>query len=244
MVINYPLINRSERFITKSITELAKDSLSKTNLSKKTANIQTIMDMLPAGNRRTVGNTSIAGPTFSNKSMEELKALKDAGITDIVDFRAEATPEFSERCQHLGFNFTNFPLELMSNFSSSNIFIPNGNARTKVSDNFVKNLKNFFEIVNKGNVYMGCKYGVHRTNTGVLLNYLLNPKQYPAPKMLNIDGENKKTLINQTINGVMKIIRRLSPEQRAELQIANDFEKNIFPKKIGNLLAENRSTIQ
>lgn len=203
-------------------------------------NFQGIKNIIPTFFRK-IGNNCVAGPVLSMQSVENLGLLKECGIKTIIDFRAEASKEYQQLCKQFGFKYVSFPIDLVGNFMNSTIFIKQAvGTRAKVSDEFVKNLKKFFKEVDKGNAYMGCRYGVHRTNTGVLLNYLLNPNEYPPPVIMKIDGEQINNLTNQSLNAIKKIIHRLSPEQKKELNISDDFLSNLYLKKIAKLKEINR----
>ena len=233
------LRNKSAASNSVSIFENATNGV-KSIVESSEINFQRIKSIIPTFSRK-IGKNSVAGPMLSIQSPENLGLLKECGIKTIIDFRAEASKEYQQICKQFGFKYVSFPLDLVGNFMNSKIFIKQAvGTRAKVSDEFVKNLKFFFKEVDKGNAYMGCRYGVHRTNTGVLLNYLLNPNEYPPPVIMKIDGEQINTLTNQSLNAIKKIIRRLSPEQKKELNIPDDFLSNLYLKRIAKLKEINR----
>lgn len=233
------LRNKSVISNSVSVFENATNSVKSIAQSNE-INFQGIKSIVPTSFRK-IGKNCVAGSMSSIQSPENLKLLKENGIKTIIDFRTEASKEYQQLCKEFGFKYISFPLDLVSNFLHSSIFIKQAaNTRAKVSDEFVKNLKKFFKEVDKGNAYMGCMYGVHRTNTGVLLNYLLNPNECLPPVIMKIDGEQINNLTNQSLNAIKKIIHRLSPEQKKVLNISDDFLSNLYLKKIAKLKETNR----
>ena len=96
--------------------------------------------------------------------------------------------------------------------------------------------------MNRGHAYIGCQYGVHRTNAALVYNYVLNNpngKSFASPSIARINGDRD---INNTINflfrKVWKTLKVMSPEEKAELKILGDkselFEKYIL-RKVGEL---------
>ena len=196
-------------------------------------------------NLRKIGNGIISGPTLEGKP-QLLSQIKDAGIHTIVDFRSEATPLIEEECKNLGLKYFKFGL--------NNTICDRKPLR--VSSNFAQKLKEFIEIMNQGDAYIGCRFGIDRTNSGLLFNYFFNPQssKFNIPKLFpgtfekccDIDTSIKKRMpkelintINKTIRKVQQAIDRITPEQRAELGIPENrkerFDK-LFKEKIGELI--------
>ena len=197
-----------------------------------------IIKELNIPNYRMVNSTSISGGTFSNRSILDLSELKSCGIETIIDFRGEAQQSFADSCKRLGLNYFNFNLNNVINMTNPEYFIPKKNERTMISDKFVSKLKDFFDLVNRGNAYIGCQFGVDRTNVGLVLNYLMNPKTETAPTILTWPYEKKKMIANKNIKVVKKIIKRLTPEQKQYLGIPEDYS-SILQERIYRLLDKN-----
>jgi len=197
-----------------------------------------IIKELNIPNYRMVNSTSISGGTFSNRSILDLSELKSCGIETIIDFRGEAQQSFADSCKRLGLNYFNFNLNNVINMTNPEYFIPKKNERTMISDKFVSKLKVFFDLVNRGNAYIGCQFGVDRTNIGLVLNYLMNPKTETAPTILTWPYEKKKMIANKNIKVVKKIIKRLTPEQKQYLGIPEDYS-SILQERIYRLLDKN-----
>lgn len=168
---------------------------------------------------RILENGNLSGATFATKDPAQLVKLKEAGIKRIVDFRNEASQGFEQLCKDLDIEYLRFPLDNTRN-------IP-GRVRLgiDVTDDFVKNLKKYIDMVNKGQTYQGCHFGIDRTNLGLTLNYLLNPKATKAPKLLSWDNYTVGNIVNRTTKSVKKIIKKLTPEQRKMLGLPDDYER-------------------
>lgn len=178
---------------------------------------------LMISNYRVVNSTSVSGATFSNRSIIDLKSLKEMGIDTIIDFRGEAMSDFAMLCEKAGLKYYNFNLNNVNNMTNPEYFVREDNERIKVTAAFVEKLKKFFDMINEGNVYMGCQFGVDRTNIGLFLNYLMNSNVENAPTIITWPYERKKTVANKNIRIVRNIIKRLTPEQRKQLGIPEDY---------------------
>ena len=188
-----------------------------------------------AKNLRPVGNSCVSGATLEG-NIAGLRKLKAAGIDTIVDFRSEASSIFGQTCKTEGFDYMLFPIgHTRSGLSGKSVSIEN-----IISDEYVEQLKKFIETVNEKNVYMGCHYGIDRTNLGLVLNYLLNPKAAP-PKIVTWGDFRTKSVINRTLKKARKIIKKMTPEQRQKLGLDENYNE-LFQQKINSLLALNLYT--
>lgn len=189
-------------------------------------------------NFRTVNPTSVSGGTFSVRSDIDLKSLKEAGFKTVVDFRGEATNDFADRCKQQGLNYFHFNLNNVINMTNSDYFVREKNEKIKISPKFIEKLQEFFKIIKEGNVYMGCQFGIDRTNIALFMNYLMNPVVDNAPTVLTWPYERKKTVANKNIKIVKKIIKRMTPEQRMQIGIPEDYHL-MLQNRIFDLLRKN-----
>lgn len=181
-------------------------------------------------NLRTISSKCFGGSSFSS-CVDKLDDLKKLGIKRIVDFRAEATLDFAEACKGKGFEYLNFPISSTTKSTRKGF-------SCVVDDDFFANLKKYISMVNKGDTYVGCQFGLDRTNVAVMLNYLLNPKA-PVPKIMSWGQYDKKNVINNLLNTVRrKFIKKLTPEQIKELGLPADYNPYL-QKRIAELLKEN-----
>ena len=157
---------------------------------------------LGAKNLRRVGINCFSGATFEGSNIN-LNKIKDAGIKTIIDFRSEASKDFALECKNAGIEYKLFPLGHTKANPLSQI---NENI---VSEDFVKGLKEIIDTINEGNVYMGCRYGIDRTNLGLVLNYLLNPKASTPPMILTWGDFRTKSVINKTLKVARKMIKKI-----------------------------------
>lgn len=192
---------------------------------------------LQISNYRIVDRTNMSGSTFADKT-EKLKGLKDFGIKTIIDFRGEAGSFFAQECKKNKIKYYNFNLNNVQNLTNPEYFIHKKNEKFQITDKFVDKLLEFFKLVNKGKAYIGCQYGIDRTNMGLTLNYLMNPEADFPPRILTWPYEKKKQIANKNIKAVKKIIKHLSPEQKQKLNITEDYSL-VLKEKIYNLLVRN-----
>ena len=186
-------------------------------------------------NLRPVGNSCVSGATLEG-NIKGLRQVKAAGIDTIVDFRSEASSIFEQTCKAEGIDYILFPLgHTRSGLSGKSAQIEN-----IISDKYVEKLEKFIKAVNEKNVYMGCHYGIDRTNLGLVLNYLLNPKA-TAPKIITWGDFRTKSVINRTLKTARKIIKKMTPKQRQKLGLDENYNE-LFQQKINSLLALNLYT--
>ena len=189
---------------------------------------------------RQVNDNVIAGETFANKSIEDLRILKDSGIKTIIDFR-EYDETYKIMCESIGLKYESCPLIHISDLSKQKLF--SGTKNQIVSNEFVKNLKKLLDLVKEGNVYMGCHYGIDRTNFAIILEYLFNNSLTSRiPRILPSDIGSSRTLLNRNLDLIRKIVKRLSPEQKNYLGIDDNFE-NVLKLKIREIVIANKEVL-
>ena len=189
---------------------------------------------------RQVNKNVIAGETFANKSIEDLKLLKDKGIKTIIDFR-EHDEAYKIMCESIGLKYESCPLIHISDLSKQTLF--SGPYNQTVSNDFVKNLRKLLDLGKEGNVYMGCNYGIDRTNFGIILEYLFNSSSTSKiPRILPSDMGSSRTLLNRNLDLIRKIVKRLNIEQKACLGIDDNFD-NLLKSKIRDIVIANKKPI-
>lgn len=183
-----------------------------------------IIQELGISRLRILENGNLSGGTFATRDPAHLVRLKEAGVKRIVDFRNEAGEAFEKLCKELDIEYLRFPID--------NTRVIPGRERMgmAITDDFVKELKKYIEMVNKGQTYQGCHFGIDRTNLGLTLNYLLNPKATKPPILLSWGDYSLGNVVNRTTKSVKKIIKKLTPEQRKMLDLPEDFEKYLMER--------------
>ena len=161
---------------------------------------------------RVLGAKTYSGETLEN-SPDKLKKLKELGINTVVDFREEAFDTYKNLCSQNGLEYFQFPLKHSANF----------NVKEGVSDEFVDNMKRFFEIFNQGNAYMGCKFGIDRTNLALMMNYLVNPEVHMIPEITAWGGDSLKNVINKNQKIIEKLCKSLTPAQKEKLELSSEY---------------------
>lgn len=176
-------------------------------------------------NLRSVTHNIVAGPTLETYP-NVLAALKQDGIATIVDFRGGTQPLIQEGCKKAGLRYFNFDF---------NHAVSQGKDAIPAVDGFIEQLKQFFGVMNKGNAYVGCQYGIHRTNAALIYNFILNnnDNKYPVPQILrNLEDKNTNNMINFFVRKVWKTVRTMSPSERSAFNISGITLKDIWENVI------------
>ena len=191
-------------------------------------------------NLRILGLNTVSGSTFETRVPADFEALRRIGVHSIVDFRADASEKIGNKCVAAGIQYKNFPLDNVLTLQNPNYFYLDKVGKLRVTDKFVKELKNYFEIMDSENSYVGCQYGIDRTNVGLVLNFLLNPKvKHGAPEILTWPGERRKSVINRNTKVIKKILKALTDEQKQFLGLS--LENNDYTnRQILKLLQKNK----
>lgn len=194
-------------------------------------------------NLRIADANIISGETFESRTMEDLSKIKSLGIDTIVDFRADGSEILKKKCKNTGIQYLKFPLDNVLSLNNSSYFKMSKDNKRYVTDEFVEKLKKFFKVMNTAKAYVGCQYGIDRTNMGLSLNYILNSKfKGHAPEILTWPGERKKTIVNKNTKVIKKILKALTPKQkeRLGLKVENNDEIN---DRIISLVQKNKQKI-
>ena len=195
-------------------------------------------------NIRTVTPNIISGSTFEALSTADFTSLKKIGVDTIVDFRSDGSELLKNKCRTSGIGYLKFPLDNVLTLDNPKYFVKAEKSvdhKRHVTNDFINELKQYFQVMNKDNAYVGCYYGIDRTNMGLTLNYLLNPKAYPAaPEILTWPGERKKSTINKLTKIIKKILKSLTEEQRQSLGLSIN-DNNYTNSQILKLLRRNNN---
>ena len=157
---------------------------------------------------RRLDTKTYSGETLENRP-EILNKLRSYGIKTVVDFRSEAGNNYKKECENAGLEYFQFPLSHTKSFSQD----------VEINDEFVCKLKKLFEVFNRGDAYLGCKWGIDRTNLGLMLNYLLNPTEHIAPEIIAWGGDSEKTIVNKSKKVADNILKKLTPEHKKTLEM-------------------------
>ena len=199
--------------------------LTLANLKSRTSLNKALINEIKIKNLRFHEKNSISGGTLENNHISDFYKLKFAGIDTVISFHSEASKKYEEKCKQVGLKYYNFPMEHSYKTSSSKT-----NEPLVVSNIFVKDLKNFIQIYNQGNVYMGCNFGIDRTNLALTFNYLLNPKAKKPPEIISWDEFKPKNLLNRTIKFTKKRIKKFNDYQKKIINLPKNLHEVIYPK--------------
>lgn len=182
------------------------------------------IDNLKIKNYRCLSSNTISGETFSYRQLSDLKRLHNAGIDNIIDFRAEAQNDFGKICRKEGLKYLAFPLDTLWCKDKSPYFCTRKDGKKIATKNLVDKLAAFIAIIKNGNTYMGCHYGIDRTNIGAILNFLFsNSDNIVTPQILNWPEQSKKSVINKDFKIIKRILKSLTKEQKQRLNIPDNF---------------------
>lgn len=188
------------------------------NLQVDSAKLFKKIKELNIPNLQQINDKGFRGESLSaEKNQKFLKQIKNYGINTIIDLRtADYTEKYSKRCQELGFKFYHIPID-------SKI----------VSDReIINSLPILFERMEKGNFYIACAQGKHRTDIAIALNYLFNPKYKGEPPVMYGHVENGKMRIQDIFTRANSIYKELTTEDKAMLGWNKEFEEGFKQRKI------------
>lgn len=222
----------------KNLAQLEQDTVQFTQNFQKGIDATVLRD-LNVRNLRLLNTRTVSGGTFERRPLEDLKTLKDAGIETIIDFRTEGSGEMAKKCTSTGLNYFNIPLDDVRERTNARYFVRSKGKPTIIKPEFIKALKQYFELMNSSTCYVGCHYGIDRTNMGLMLNYFFNPKYEDIPpKIIHWPGETQKNILNRNIKSIKKIFKSLTPEQKRELGLPEKYE-DALRDKISRLVEHN-----
>ncbi len=162
----------------------------------KSFNLQKISS-LNIPNFCITNHNGVRGETLSSpKNRKFLRPLKNNGISTIIDLREKySSSKFEDLCSEYGFEYFKFPIDAFE--------IPD--------EMIIANLPKLFKLLNKGNYYIACAQGLHRTDIALAMNYAFNPEAKIPPFLIgHIRGDRLKTDdINRRLNSIYK---NLSPD--------------------------------
>ncbi len=221
-----------------ALAPLESDTFELSTKLPKTINHRAIRD-LNIRNLRILNEQMVSGGTFERRPLQDLYLLKQAGIETVIDFRTETSGTMAKKCKSTGLKYLNIPLDDVRERSNPRYFIRTKGKTTVVKPEFIKSLKEYFELMNTTNCYVGCHYGIDRTNMGLLLNYFFNSKYDSIPpKIIFWPGEGYKNVLNRNLKSIKKIFKSLTPEQKKELGLPEKYE-DALKEKIQRLIKQN-----
>ncbi len=144
-----------------------------------------------------------------------LPSVKQAGIKSIIDLKTvDYTPKYTEQLEKNSLKYFHFPIDA-SNIEDREI---------------IDNMSEFFKIINKGDFYIACAQGLHRTDIALALNYIFN-KDETNPPVLYGHLEKSNVRCCDIFKRTNSIFKNLTEDDRKKLGLENFDEKQYKLKK-------------
>lgn len=131
-----------------------------------------------------------------NAIQKKLKKLSDCGIESIIDLRSANTcnKEIKKIVRDTGINYFNFPIEELSG--------------KKCTDNFLDKITGLFEIINKGDFFIGCANGESRTDLTLGINYTCNAEAKKIPTLKWLYTSNPDMNLRTNLKQIHKLVAK------------------------------------
>lgn len=167
-------------------------------------------------NLQLTGNHGVRGETLSSsKNYKYLSKLKENGIYTIIDLRtADYTEKFKAKCSKFGLNYFHIPID----------------EKTTSDREILDSLPIFFEQLAKGNFYIACAQGRHRTDIALALNYLFNPTASIVPIMYG-HIKSGKFRCQDIFTRANSLYKSMTIDDKAKFGWTEQFEKNFSTRK-------------
>ena len=188
------------------------------NLKINNSNYFNKIKELNIPNLKQIDNNGFRGESLSaGRNAKYLKQIKKCGIDTIIDLRtADYNKKYDKKCKFLGFNYFHIPID----------------SKTVSNREIINNLPILFERLEKGNFYIACAQGKHRTDIAIALNYLFNPKYKGKPPVMYGHVENGKMRIQDIFTRANSIYKELTPQDKTMLGWNKEFDKSFKQRKI------------
>lgn len=180
----------------------------------------------PIADLAPVYDKGVRGRTMSGRGNNWLLAkVRDAGVRTIIDLRtADHTDRYDRNVTEAGLEYHNIPVD----------------SRNTDVHQIIASLPKLFELMDRGNFYMACAMGRHRTDIAIALYYVFHPsvtcEEVPEMRGHRENGRFRCEDIAARLNSVM---RNMTPEGLAALGLPLGYEKE-FRRRKQRLFALNR----
>lgn len=179
-----------------------------------------IVDLAP------VYDKGVRGRTMSGRGSNWLLAkVRDAGVEVIIDLRtADHTDRYDRSVAEAGLEYHNLPID------SKNMNV----------HQIIDSLPQLFGLMDRGNFYMACAMGRHRTDIAIALYYVFHPS-VPFEDVPEMRGhrENGRFRCGDIAARLNSVMRNMTPEGLAALGLPPGYE-NEFRRRKQRLFDLNR----
>ena len=146
-----------------------------------------------------------------------LVKVRDAGIRTIIDLRtADHTDRYDRNVTKAGLEYHNIPVD----------------SRNTDVHQIIASLPKLFELMDRGNYYMACAMGRHRTDIAIALYYVFHPS-VPSEEVPKMRGhrENGRFRCEDIAARLNSVMRNMTPEGLAALGLPPGYEKEFRRRK-------------
>lgn len=173
-----------------------------------------IVDLAP------VYDKGVRGRTMSGRGSNWLLAkVRDAGVKVIIDLRtADHTDRYDRNVAEAGLEYHSLPID---------------SKNTDVHQ-IIASLPRLFDLMDRGNFYMACAMGRHRTDIAIALYYVFHPSVpfEDVPEMRGHRNVEKKLFRCDDIAGRLNsVIKAVTPDELATLGLPADYEVEFKRRK-------------
>lgn len=173
---------------------------------------------LPITDLAPVYNNGVRGRTLSASSNNWLlPKIKEAGITTIIDLRtADHTDRFDHKVTSTGLEYKHIAID----------------SKNTDSREIIDSLPSFFEWLDKGNFYIACAMGLHRTDIALSIYYTFHPS-IPLENVPELRGHRKdgKLRCDDIARRLNSIMQSLTLEDLHKMDLPEDYEKEFIRRK-------------
>lgn len=173
-----------------------------------------IVDLAP------VYDKGVRGRTMSGRGSNWLlEKVREAGVKIIIDLRtADHTDRYDRNVAEAGLEYHSLPID---------------SKNTDVHQ-IIGSLPLLFELMDRGNFYIACAMGRHRTDIAIALYYVMHPS-VPFEEVPEMRGhrcpEKKQFRVDDIAARLNSILKAITPAELAALGLPPDYEAEFLRRK-------------
>ena len=173
-----------------------------------------IVDLAP------VYDKGVRGRTMSGRGSNWLLSnVRDAGVKVIIDLRtADHTDRYDRNVAEAGLEYHSLPIDSKSTDVHQIIGV----------------LPRLFELMDKGNFYIACAMGRHRTDIAIALYYVLHPS-IPFDEVPEMRGhrnaEKRLFRLDDIAARLNSVVKAITPDELAALGLPADYDAEFLRRK-------------
>lgn len=178
------------------------------------------MKQYPISDLALVYGKGVRGRIMSGRGNNWLLAnVREAGVKVIIDLRtADHTNRYDRNVAETGLEYRSLPID------SKNADV----------HRIITSLPLLFELMDKGNFYVACAMGRHRTDIAIALYYVMHPSVPfdEAPEMKgHRDVAKKEFRLDDIAARLNSIIKAITPDELTTLGLPIDYETEFIRRK-------------